>query len=108
MRRILAVALVLSGLAAGQGVKIPTYKELKYPTLGQVKIPEPVQTTLSNGMRLFLLENHELPLVSGSVMIHTGNLFDPADKKGQSWRRSCAPAAQRPRPAINWTWSSKT
>ena len=69
MRRILAVALVLSGLAAGQGVKIPTYKESKYPTLGQVKIPEPVQTTLSNGMRLFLLENHELPLVSGSVIL---------------------------------------
>jgi zinc protease len=84
MRRLLAAALILGGLAAAQGVKIPTYKELKYPPLGQVKIPEPVQTTLSNGMRLFLLENHELPLVSGSVMIHTGNLFDPPDKKGLS------------------------
>jgi zinc protease len=28
-----------------------------------------------------MLENHELPLVSGTALIRTGNLFDPADKK---------------------------
>jgi zinc protease len=84
MKRILAATLVLGGLAFAQGTKIPTYKELKYPPMGQVKIPEPVQATLSNGMRVFLLENHELPLISGSVMIHTGNLFDPPDKKALS------------------------
>jgi zinc protease len=84
MKRVIAIGFALAGLAFGQAAKLPTYKELKYPTLGQVKIPEPMQTTLSNGMRVFLLENHELPLISGSVMVHTGNLFDPADKKGLS------------------------
>ncbi len=83
MRR-LAFAIIFTAVAWAQ-VK-PTvsynYKDLKYPPLGQVKIPEPVQVTLSNGMRVFLLEDHELPLVSGSVMIRTGNLFDPSDKKG--------------------------
>lgn len=58
------------------------YKDLKFPPLGQVKVPEPTEFTLSSGMRVFLLEDHELPLVSGSVMIRTGNLFDPPDKKG--------------------------
>ena len=38
---------------------------LKYPPLPQVKIPEPAQLTLSNGMRVFLLEDHELPLIRG-------------------------------------------
>ena len=33
-------------------------------------------------MRVFLLENHELPLVSGFALIRTGNLFDPPDKRG--------------------------
>ncbi|HEY4361816.1 MAG TPA: pitrilysin family protein [Bryobacteraceae bacterium] len=84
MKRTLIAAILLGSLAFGQGTKIPTYKELKYPPMGQVKIPEPVQATLSNGMRVFLLENHELPLISGSVMVRTGNLFDPADKKGLS------------------------
>ncbi len=83
MRR-LAIAVVFGALAFAQ-TKPPasfSYKDLKYPPLGQVKIPEPVQFTLSNGMRVFLLEDHELPLLSGSVMVRTGNLFDPPDKKG--------------------------
>ncbi len=80
----LALAILFAALAAAQSKPAPSYnyKDLKFPTLGQVKIPEPTEFTLSNGMRVFLLEDHELPLVSGSVMIHTGNLFDPPDKKG--------------------------
>ncbi len=63
---------------------LPSYKDLKYPPLPPVKIPEPAQFTLSNGMRVFLLEDHELPLISGLALIRTGNLFDPPDKKGLS------------------------
>ena len=33
-------------------------------------------------MKLFLLEDHELPLVNGAARIRTGNLFDPPDKVG--------------------------
>lgn len=63
---------------------VPSYKDLKYPALKQVKIPEPVQFTLANGMRVFLLEDHELPLINGLALVRTGNLFDPPDKKGLS------------------------
>ena len=35
-------------------------------------------------MRVFLLEDHELPLISGLALIRTGNLFDPPDKRGLS------------------------
>jgi zinc protease len=55
---------------------------LKYAPLPAIKIPEPVEFRLSNGMKVFLLEDHELPLVSGSALIRTGNLFDPATKRG--------------------------
>jgi zinc protease len=61
---------------------VPSYRNLKYPPLRQVQIPEPATFTLSNGMRIFLLEDHELPLIRGLAMIHTGNLFDPAEKRG--------------------------
>ena len=77
----LAVAVLFAALAAAQA-KVGSYKDLKYPPLGQVKVPVPAEVTLSNGMRVFLLEDHELPLVSGSATIRTGNLFDPPDKIG--------------------------
>lgn len=63
-------------------VTLPSYKDLKYPPLPPPKIPEPVELTLSNGLKVFLLEDHELPLVSGGALIRTGNLFDPANKRG--------------------------
>jgi zinc protease len=61
---------------------VPSYKELKFPALKQVKIPDVARFTLSNGMRIFLLEDHELPLVSGFALVRTGNLFDPREKRG--------------------------
>jgi zinc protease len=61
---------------------LPSWKDLRFPTLGAVKIPKPEIFTLSNGMKVYLLENHELPLVSGRALVRTGNLFDPKDKLG--------------------------
>lgn len=82
MRR-LAAAVLFTVLASAQTkTQSFSYKDLKYPPLGQVKVPEPTEATLSNGMRVFLLEDHELPLVNGSATIRTGNLFDPPDKIG--------------------------
>ncbi len=79
---VLALAAVFAIGVAAQPV--PSYKALKYPPLGQVKIPEPVEVTLSNGMRLLMLEDHELPLIQGLALVRTGNLFDPSDKRGLS------------------------
>ena len=56
--------------------------ELRFPPLGPVTIPKVETFTLGNGLRVYLLENHELPLVSGLALVRTGNLFDPPDKVG--------------------------
>jgi len=90
MRQVtLFLAILTAGAAVAQQAPAPvyappSYKSLKYPPLGQVKIPEPVQLTLSNGMRVFLLDDHELPLIRGLALVRTGNLFDPGDKRGLS------------------------
>ncbi len=60
----------------------PSYKDLKYPPLREVKIPEIPSYTLPNGIKLYLLENHELPLVGGFALVRTGSLYDPAGKTG--------------------------
>jgi predicted Zn-dependent peptidase len=75
-------ALALVTVAFGQAV--PTYDKLTYPPLKQVTPPVPVEFALSNGMRVFLLENHELPLIRGFALVRTGNLFDPPQKRGLS------------------------
>jgi len=63
-RRTFLLALVLAvGAINGAAQQVPSYRTLKYPQLGQVKIPEPVEVTLSNGMRLLKLINDLLDLV---------------------------------------------
>ena len=58
------------------------YRDLKFPVLKPIPIPHIEEYTLPNGMRIYLLEDHELPLINGTARIRTGNLFDPPDKVG--------------------------
>jgi len=87
MRAVVIGLFLCAGFASAQteirhAIVLPSYKDLKYPPLPPLKVPEPVEATLSNGMKILLLEDHELPLVSGTALIRTGNLFDPSNKKG--------------------------
>ena len=78
---IKVVFLAVSGLGllwSGCAEQATDYKSLKYPKLGDIEVPEVKQVTLANGMRLFLLEDHELPLVNISVRIRTGSVYEPA------------------------------
>ncbi len=58
------------------------YKELEYPKLGEIEVREIERVTLPNGMQLFLLEDHELPLINVSVRVRTGSVYEPAGKIG--------------------------
>ncbi len=44
--------------------------------------PTPERVTLENGMIVYLLPDHELPLISMSTKIKTGDIYEPADKVG--------------------------
>ncbi len=68
--------------AKAAAAESPSWKDLVYPPLHAVAIPNVERFTLPNGMKVFLLEDHELPLVHGAIRIRTGNLFDPPDKIG--------------------------
>ncbi len=77
---------LLGALACSHGafsqVPPPSWKDLKFPKLRDIQIPKVEEFTLANGMRVYLLENHELPTIRGLALVRTGNLFDPADKIG--------------------------
>ncbi len=58
------------------------YTRLKYPKLCDIEIPDVKRVTLANGMQLFLVEDHELPLINMSAMVRTGSIYEPAYKIG--------------------------
>jgi zinc protease len=88
VKRALILASLLAITAAAQTeappavAPFPNWRDLKFPALRSPNIPKPEEFTLPNGMRVYLLEDHELPLVSGAALIRTGNLFDPPGKVG--------------------------
>ena len=84
-------AIVPSGLQAQQNKpweKIPT------PKLHEFHPQQPKRIELKNGIVVFLQEDHELPFVSGSVLIPGGSRDEDSAKAGfislygQTWRTS--------------------
>jgi predicted Zn-dependent peptidase len=58
------------------------YKQLRYPPLGDLRLPPVERTVLPNGLVLYLVEDPSLPRVEGHVLIRTGARFEPAEKVG--------------------------
>ena len=48
----------------------------------EVKIPNWVDRTLDNGLRVIFIEQHEQPSVSLRLVVHAGSLYEPADRPG--------------------------
>jgi zinc protease len=60
----------------------PPYADLEFPPLPEIEIPEYERYELDNGMVIYLVEDHELPLVSGNAVIRTGTRFEPGEETG--------------------------
>jgi len=74
------ISSAISSKASAQN-KFASPQSILYPIL-QYEIPKAERIVLDNGMTLFLLEDHELPLVQMSVVIRTGSAYDPPDQAG--------------------------
>ena len=84
IRVLVFTAVFLCFINAGctEQHKTRPYEKLSYPRLGDIEIPDVERLTLANGMQLFLVEDHELPLIDISARIRTGSIYEPADKIG--------------------------
>ena len=60
----------------------PEWKKIPIPPLHAFKPPQPKRIELSNGMVIFLQEDHELPLIDGSIRIRGGSQLEPSAKVG--------------------------
>jgi len=59
-----------------------SWQKIPIPTLPAFHPPQPKRIQLSNGMVIFLQEDHELPLISGTARIRGGSSNEPAGKVG--------------------------
>jgi len=68
------------------------WKQIAIPELPPFKPQQPKRVVFANGLTLYLTENHELPLISGSAMIRGGADSEPESKTGlvelygETWR----------------------
>jgi zinc protease len=87
-----ACTLLMPSTAPAQQAK--PWEKIPIPPLHAFHPQQPKRIALKNGIVLFLQEDHELPFVSGSVLIPGGSRDeDPAkcgliDLYGQTWRTS--------------------
>ena len=56
-------------------------RTMRFPTV-EFNPPDAERLVLDNGMVVYLLEDHELPLVTINATLKTGSWLDPADKVG--------------------------
>src|SRR5215471_11802703 len=85
MKRILLILLlclatiVPATYSAGQTSR---WQQIPIPQLPAFKPQQPKRIQLSNGMVIFLQEDHELPLIGGTARIRGGSVSEPASKVG--------------------------
>lgn len=72
---------VLAPLPSAFG-QATTWKQVPIPPLRKFQPPQPKRIQLSNGMVIFLQEDHELPLIDGFARIRGGTVNEPANKTG--------------------------
>jgi zinc protease len=80
--------------AASAPAQAQPWKSIAIPPLHAFKPTQPKRIELSNGLVIFLQEDHELPFVDGTILIRGGSRNEPADKVGMvslygdAWRTS--------------------
>ena len=87
-RAIAAAAALVSVLAA---IALPnlsfafepkeSLEDIEFPPI-EIRRSEPHFEELENGIRLFVLENDQLPLVDISVLVRTGKIYEPGGRAG--------------------------
>src|SRR5208282_6437577 len=75
-------AVILAATSSLVLAQAKSWQQVPTPPLPAFKPEQPRRDELSNGMVIFLQEDHELPLIEGSARIRGGSRNEPAGKVG--------------------------
>ena len=84
-RTLLAVVMAIFALITAlpqSAAQAEGWKQIPISKLPNFQPQQPKRIQLSNGMVIFLQEDHELPLIDGTARIRGGSVNEPADKVG--------------------------
>jgi zinc protease len=84
-RGVLALCLLLIasfGKLTLANAQATDWQKISVPSLPPFHPAEPKRVELPNGMVIFLQEDHELPMIDGSIRIRGGSRSEPASKVG--------------------------
>ncbi|MEG9438974.1 insulinase family protein [Edaphobacter sp. HDX4] len=90
----LLLAQTAATLSKPAATEVRPWKKIPIPPLHEFKPQQPKRIQLSNGLVIFLQEDHELPFINGSILIRGGSRDEPANKVGlvslygEAWRTS--------------------
>jgi zinc protease len=85
MKRILLTAMLAGAFLTPlprASAQATDWKQVPIPQLPAFKPRQPKRVELSNGMVIFLQEDHELPLIDGTARIRGGSVNEPKEKTG--------------------------
>jgi zinc protease len=77
--RIAVLVLLIASMAVGQQVTPPPPAPPRTAT-----VPQPVEKTLANGLRVIVVSKHDVPLVSARLMVKTGSEEDAPSFDGMA------------------------
>ncbi|MEO1132520.1 MAG: pitrilysin family protein [Cyanobacteria bacterium J06639_1] len=58
------------------------HDELTFPPLPEIQLPSSDRFQLDNGLVVYLIEDRELPLAFGQMLVRTGDRFEPVEQVG--------------------------
>lgn len=80
--RTLTLLAVLCLIIGAGSLLAQDVDKIKFPPLNPIDIPDVETITLDNGIKLYLLEDHSLPLFRVSMRVNGGSYLVPPDKIG--------------------------
>src|SRR5262245_50026673 len=85
MTRHLISLIAILGLAAAVSVRAQNPDRSKPPALGpapSLKLPAIQKTKLGNGLPVWIVEHHEVPIAQVNLIVRSGSAADPIGKYG--------------------------
>lgn len=78
----LAIFLFCGGPTLTLAASPKHYRDLTFPPLPEITLPQYERYQLPNGLTVYLLPDHDWPIVRGTALIRVGSRWEPSEQAG--------------------------